>query len=78
MTSIAESGNAQGGLLFFTETLLVCAMQDKAIVPSNIDGIKELVPDIRIERIADCGHFVTWEKPEAVIAAMQTFLAQTN
>ena len=47
-------------------------------LPSNIDGIKELVPDIRIERIADCGHFVTWEKPEAVIAAMQTFLAQTN
>jgi len=59
-------------------TLLVWAMEDKALVPSNIDGIKELVPDIRIERIADCGHFVTWEKPEAVIAAMQTFLAQTN
>ncbi|MBK7162917.1 MAG: alpha/beta hydrolase [Sphingomonadales bacterium] len=54
-------------------TLLVWAMEDKALVPSNIDGIKELVPDIRIERIADCGHFVTWEKPEAVIAAMRDF-----
>ena len=59
-------------------TLLVWAMEDKALSPSNIDGIKELVPDIRIERIADCGHFVTWEKPDAVIAAMENFLAQTN
>jgi pimeloyl-ACP methyl ester carboxylesterase len=59
-------------------TLLVWAMEDKALSPSNIDGIQELVPNIRIERIADCGHFVTWEKPDAVIAAMENFLAQTN
>ncbi len=59
-------------------TLLVWAMEDKALSPSNVDGVKELVPDIRIERIADCGHFVTWEKPEAVIASMQNFLARTN
>jgi pimeloyl-ACP methyl ester carboxylesterase len=59
-------------------TLLVWAMEDKALAPSNIEGIDELVPDIHIERIADCGHFVTWEKPEAVIAAMQNFLAHTN
>ncbi|HMS20864.1 alpha/beta hydrolase [uncultured Sphingorhabdus sp.] len=59
-------------------TLLVWAMEDKALSPSNIEGIDELVPDVHIERIADCGHFVTWEKPEAVIAAMQNFLAHTN
>ena len=56
-------------------TLLIWAMDDKALSPSNIDGIQELVPNILIERIADCGHFVTWEKPDAVIAAMERFLA---
>lgn len=56
-------------------TLLIWAMEDKALSPSNIEGIEEFVPDIQIERVADCGHFVTWEKPDAVIAAMERFLA---
>lgn len=56
-------------------TLLIWAMEDKALSPSNIDGIEALVPNIHIERIFGCGHFVTWEKPEAVIAAMEKFLA---
>jgi pimeloyl-ACP methyl ester carboxylesterase len=55
--------------------LLVWAMEDKALSPSNIEGIEELVPNIHIERVANCGHFVTWEKPDAVIAAMEKFLA---
>ena len=56
-------------------TLLVWAMEDKALSPSNIEGIEELVPNIHVERVANCGHFVTWEKPDAVIAAMEKFLA---
>lgn len=58
-------------------TLLVWAMEDRALPPSNIEGIEEFVPNIQIERIEDCGHFVTWEKPDAVNAAMQAFLART-
>lgn len=59
-------------------TLLVWAMEDKALSPSNIDGIEELVPNICIERVADCGHFVLWEKPEAVVGAMRDFLRRTS
>ena len=59
-------------------TLLIWAMEDRALLPSNIEGIETVVPNISIERVADCGHFVTWEKPEAVIAAMQNFLSQTS
>ena len=59
-------------------TLLVWAMQDKALPPSNIEGIEAFVPNIQIERIEDCGHFVTWEQPQAVIAAMRAFLSQTG
>ena len=56
-------------------TLVVWAMDDLALPPSNIDGIEQLVPDVTIERVHDCGHFVIWEKPEAVNEAMDRFLA---
>ncbi len=59
-------------------TLLIWAMEDKALPPSNIEGIEDFVPDIHIERIEGCGHFVTWEKPEIVTSAMQDFLRRTS
>jgi pimeloyl-ACP methyl ester carboxylesterase len=55
-------------------TLVVWAMDDLALPPSNIDGIEALVPDVTVEPVHDCGHFVIWEKPEAVNAAMERFL----
>ena len=56
-------------------TLLIWAMDDLALPPSNIDGIETLVPNVTIEPVHDCGHFVIWEKPEAVNGAMALFLA---
>jgi pimeloyl-ACP methyl ester carboxylesterase len=49
-------------------------MDDLALPPSNIDGIEELVPDVTIAPVENCGHFVTWERPDAVNAAMEQFL----
>lgn len=56
-------------------TLVVWAMDDLALPASNIDGIETLVPNVKIEPVYDCGHFVIWEKPDAVNAAMERFLA---
>ena len=56
-------------------TLVIWAMDDLALPASNIDGIEQLVPDVTVEPVYDCGHFVIWEKPEAVNAAMKRFLA---
>jgi len=56
-------------------TLVVWAMDDLALPASNIEGIEKLVPAVEIEPVYDCGHFVIWEKPEAVNAAMERFLA---
>jgi pimeloyl-ACP methyl ester carboxylesterase len=56
-------------------TLVVWGMKDKALLPIQLDGLDALVPDLRIHRIADAGHFVPWEKPEAVAAALKPFLA---
>ncbi len=55
-------------------TLVIWAMDDKALPPCNLDGLPDLVIDLKIERVNDCGHFVIWEAPEKVNAAMRTFL----
>ena len=55
-------------------TLVIWGMQDKALLPIQLEGLDKLVDDLEIVRIADAGHFVPWEKPEAVAAALKPFL----
>ena len=50
-------------------TLVIWGMQDKALLPSQLD-LSAYVPDLTIEKV-EAGHFVPWEKPEPVIAAMR-------
>lgn len=59
-------------------TLVVWAMDDVALPPANLDGMPGLIPDLTIERVQGCGHFVTWEAPEAVNAAIDAFLERTS
>ncbi|HUQ13937.1 MAG TPA: alpha/beta hydrolase [Novosphingobium sp.] len=59
-------------------TLVIWAMDDQALPPCNIDGLEERVTDLTIERVPGCGHFVPWEAPEAVNAALDAFLARTS
>ena len=49
-------------------------MKDKALLPVQLERLDELVEDLSIARIPDAGHFVPWEKPEAVAAALKPFL----
>jgi len=51
-------------------TLVVWGLGDKALLPSQLDGLDQLVPGVRIVKV-DAGHFVPWENPAAVIAAMR-------
>jgi pimeloyl-ACP methyl ester carboxylesterase len=59
-------------------TLVIWAMDDVALPPENLDGLEQFVPDLTLAKIPDCGHFVTWEAPQAVNAAMEAFLGKTN
>lgn len=56
-------------------TLVIWGMQDKALLPIQLDGLDALVDDLTVHRIADAGHFVPWEQPHAVAAALKPFLA---
>lgn len=56
-------------------TLVIWAMRDTALLPVQLEGLEALVPDLTIARVPDAGHFVPWEKPEAVTRLIQTWLA---
>src|SRR5687768_14519396 len=49
-------------------TLVIWAMKDRALLPIQLEGLHDLVDDLRIVTVADAGHFVPWEKPEPVIS----------
>ncbi len=58
-------------------TLVIWAMDDLALPASNLDGLDAIIPDLTVVQVPDCGHFVTWEAPQAFNAALDTFLART-
>jgi pimeloyl-ACP methyl ester carboxylesterase len=56
-------------------TLIVWGMKDPALLPCQLMGIEDHVPNVAVVPIADAGHFSPWEAPEAVTAAMRDWLA---
>ena len=58
-------------------TLVIWAMDDIALPPSNLDGLDDIIDDLTLVQVPDCGHFVPWEAPERFNAALEDFLAQT-
>ena len=55
-------------------TLVVWGMKDKALLPLQLDGLDALVEQLTVVRVPDAGHFVPWEKPQAVADALRPFL----
>ena len=56
-------------------TLVIWALDDLALPPENLEGLEDIIDPLTIVRVPDCGHFVPWEAPAAVNAAMEAFLA---
>ena len=56
-------------------TLVVWGMKDTALLPIQLEGLDELVEDLRIVRLPDAGHFAPWEAPDEVAEALRDFLA---
>lgn len=54
-------------------TLVIWGMQDKALLPSQLEGLGDLVPDLTLIHV-DAGHFVPWEAPEAVVNTITSWL----
>jgi len=58
-------------------TLVVWGMRDKALLPVQLGGLDTLVDDLRIAATPDAGHFIPWERPDFVVAAIRDFIAET-
>ena len=56
-------------------TLVIWGMQDKALLPLQLDGLDRLVTDLTIIRLPEVGHFAPWEAGEQVARALEPFLA---
>lgn len=57
------------------QTLLLWGMKDFALAPELIEGLEPYVPDLRIERIEESGHWVPEEKPGVVADLLLGFLS---
>ena len=59
-------------------TLVVWAMEDMALPAANLDGLDEVIEDLTLVQVPGCGHFVQWEAPDEVNAALAAFLHRTD
>jgi pimeloyl-ACP methyl ester carboxylesterase len=55
-------------------TLVIWGLGDKALLPSQLEGLDALVPDLKITRLEGVGHFAPWEAPDKVTGAMRDWL----
>jgi pimeloyl-ACP methyl ester carboxylesterase len=59
-------------------TLVVWGLKDPALLPVQLDGLDALVKDLRLVTSPTAGHFITWEEPGTVTAAMRRFLEEAG
>jgi len=52
-------------------------LKDKALLPVQLEGLHDLVDDLRLVPVPNAGHFLPWENPEPLIAAIRDFIAET-
>ena len=55
--------------------LIVWGLEDKALLPCQLEGLGPLIDDLAIVRIEGAGHFVPWEAPDPVTQAIRDWLS---
>jgi pimeloyl-ACP methyl ester carboxylesterase len=55
-------------------TLVVWGMKDPALLPVQLEGLDDLIDDLRVVKLPDAGHFAPWEAGEQVASALRDFL----
>jgi pimeloyl-ACP methyl ester carboxylesterase len=57
-------------------TLVIWGERDPALLPRNLEGLEEFVPDLTIRRIPEASHWVVHERPAEVNGYMREFLSR--
>lgn len=55
-------------------TLVIWGEKDPYLLPGNLDGLGEFVPDLTLKRIPDATHWVVHEKPALVNTYLREFI----
>lgn len=79
--SAADPGAAKlkldpGDFMVRVPTLVLWGEKDRALLPSILDGIEEVVPGVEVVRVPDATHWVMDEKPDLVNAEIRRFIAK--
>ena len=56
---------------------VVWGLEDKALLPIQLEGIGEIGDDVEVFPLKGVGHFAPWQAPEQVAQALGPFLAGT-
>ena len=54
---------------------VIWGLEDKALLPIQLDGIGEVGDDVEVFPLKGVGHFAPWEAPDRVVEALAPFLA---
>lgn len=55
-------------------TLVIWGMRDTALPATLLDGLEAYVPDLRIQRLPDCTHWLVHEQPARIAALLAEFV----
>ncbi|HST35596.1 MAG TPA: alpha/beta hydrolase [Allosphingosinicella sp.] len=58
--------------------LVIWALGDKALLPVQLNGLHDVIDDLRLVTVPDAGHFVPWEQPETIVSAIRDFVADAD
>jgi pimeloyl-ACP methyl ester carboxylesterase len=53
---------------------VIWGLEDKALLPIQLEGIGEVGDNVEVFPLAGVGHFAPWEAPEQVAEALKPFL----
>ncbi len=59
-------------------TLVLWGMDDLALPPENLEGLRDIIDDLTLVEVPGHGHFVPWEAPAEVNSAIEEFLGRTG
>jgi len=55
-------------------TLVIWGFRDRYLLPQNLDGLEDFVPNLTVHRIAKATHWLFHEYPEEIARVMRDFL----
>ena len=53
---------------------VIWGLEDKALLPLQLEGIGEIGDDVEVFPLKGVGHFAPWQAPDQVAAALKPFL----